>query len=142
MENAVFVLFGLPVSRFGLGCALAALAVLIPACIRLSRRKGGFETAAVMSVAVLACSWLLARLLFVALDFLQAIFETSLYIDAYEMPAAALRFWEGGYCMSGAILGTLLGGWLAERLTVPVLPYSAIAEAGATMYKGKRPGDE
>lgn len=29
-----------------------------------------------------------------------------------------------------------------SRLTVPVLPYSAIAEAGATMYKGKRPGDE
>lgn len=29
-----------------------------------------------------------------------------------------------------------------KRLTVPVLPYSAIAEAGATMYKGKRPDDE
>ena len=29
-----------------------------------------------------------------------------------------------------------------KRLTVPVLPYSAIAEAGATMYRGKRPGDE
>jgi hypothetical protein len=26
-----------------------------------------------------------------------------------------------------------------ERLTCPVLPYSAIGEAGATMYKGKRP---
>lgn len=26
-----------------------------------------------------------------------------------------------------------------ERLTVPLLPYSAIAEAGAQMYKGKRP---
>ena len=26
-----------------------------------------------------------------------------------------------------------------ERLTCPVLPYSAIADAGATMYKGKRP---
>jgi hypothetical protein len=25
-----------------------------------------------------------------------------------------------------------------DRLTVPVLPYSAIAEAGATMYKGVR----
>ncbi len=29
---------------------------------------------------------------------------------------------------------------LRERLTVPVLPYSAIADAGATMYRGERAG--
>jgi hypothetical protein len=27
-----------------------------------------------------------------------------------------------------------------DRLTVPILPFSAIAEAGARMYKGSRPG--
>ena len=117
MENAVFSLFGLPVSRFGLGCALAALAALIPASVRIMRKKGSYETAAAMSVCALAGAWLLARLLFVGLDFLQAIFETSIYIDEYEMPSAALRFWEGGYCMSGAVLGALLGAGLAAKLT-------------------------
>jgi len=30
-------------------------------------------------------------------------------------------------------------GEIREKLTVPILPYSMIAEVGATMYKGKRP---
>jgi hypothetical protein len=48
----------------------------------------------------------------------------------------------GAECLGGYQLKYIyfLNAAARERLTVPVLPFSEIAKAGATMYRGKRPG--
>ena len=116
MSVEVFQIAGISFTRFGLGCALALLLYL--AVIRLLTRKqaeyGSFITLALLTVPL---CWLTSRLLFVAVDFIGHFLQASVYLDEYGDPALALRFWEGGYSLMGALLGALLALHLAEALT-------------------------
>ena len=42
--------------------------------------------------------------------------ESTYYLTTLSNPALALRFWDGGYSLVGALLGMLLAAWAAEKL--------------------------
>lgn len=110
MSETLFLLGGMPLTRFGLGVALALLAVLLGAgsyaCVkRLS--YGAFIRLAVLAVPL---SWLCARLMYVAAN-------CTYYLTTLSNPALALRFWDGGYSAAGALLGLWLAAYLAAKWT-------------------------
>lgn len=109
MTDTLLTVFGLPVTGFGLGMAGALLAALAAELAWCKARGVGYGTfirfAALAVPLTLACS----RLLFV-------LAESTYYLTTLSNPALALRFWDGGYSLVGALLGMLLAAWAAEKL--------------------------
>lgn len=109
MTDTLFTVLGVPVTGFGLGMAgalLVALAVELAWCRARGVAYGAFIRFAALSVPLtLLCS----RLLFV-------LAESTYYLTTLSNPALALRFWDGGYSLVGALLGMLLAAWAAEKL--------------------------
>lgn len=115
MDQTVFTLFGLPVTGFGLGCMLAmlcGLAVTLPRVLRLGLGWSGFIR---LCVCVIPLAWICSRALYVLADLAVGVIESSYYINTLGNPTPALYFWEGGYSVTGAVLGALLGAKLAEK---------------------------
>lgn len=109
MTETVFELFGQGVTGFGLGMAGALLTALVVMGVWCSVRQVGYgrfiRFAALAVPLTLVCS----RLLFVLAD-------CTYFLTTLSNPALALRFWDGGYSLVGALLGFLLAAWLGERL--------------------------
>ena len=109
MTDTLFTVLGLPVTGFGLGMAgalLVALGVELAWCKARGVSYGVFIRFAALAVPLtLLCS----RLLFV-------LAESTYYLTTLSNPALALRFWDGGYSLVGALLGMLLAAWAAEKL--------------------------
>ena len=115
MDQTVLTLFGLPVTGFGLGCMLAmacGLAAALPRVLRLGLGWSGFIR---LCVCVIPLAWFCSRALYVLSDLAVGVIESSYYINTLGNPLPALYFWKGGYSVSGAMLGALLGAKLAEK---------------------------
>ncbi|MBR5345087.1 MAG: prolipoprotein diacylglyceryl transferase [Clostridia bacterium] len=115
MDQTVFTLFGLPVTGYALGCMLAmlcGLAVTLPRVLRLGLGWGGFIR---LCFCVIPLAWFCSRALYVLADLAVGVIESSYYINTLGNPLPALYFWEGGYSVSGAILGAILGAKIAEK---------------------------
>lgn len=108
MSETLFLLGTMPLTRFGLGMALALTAVLLGAgsyaCVK-RLPYGAFVRLAVLAVPL---SWLCARLLYVLAN-------CTYYVTTLSNPTLALRFWDGGYSAAGALLGLWLAAFLAAK---------------------------
>ena len=124
MTETVFTLLGQSVTGFGLGMAgamLLMLAVMGGWCHARKQDDGVFIRFAALAVPLtLLCS----RVLFVLAD-------CTYYLTTLSNPALALRFWDGGYSLVGAVLGFMLAAWLSEKATrlpgKPLLDGAALA---------------
>lgn len=124
MTETVFTLLGQSVTGFGLGMAgamLLMLAVMGGWCHARKLGYGVFIRFAALAVPLtLPCS----RALFVLAD-------CTYYLTTLSNPALALRFWDGGYSLVGAVLGFMLAAWLSEKATrlpgKPLLDGAALA---------------
>ena len=103
MENALLTVAGLPVTPFGAGVALSALVFLCAMGLALARQKLGYGVLVRYAVLALPLGFVLSRLFFVAANY-------AYYFIEMSNPLLTLYFWDGGYSMSGAIIGFLLGG--------------------------------
>ncbi len=117
MENTLLTLFGQPLTRFGLSCALAALVGLVFCVPRLMRRSLGYGVWIRLCVCVLPLAWLFARLFYALAGWVMIPLEGIFDLNTGRDPLAVLYFWHGGYSLVGAILGAALGGKLAELWT-------------------------
>lgn len=124
MTETVFTLLGQPVTGFGLGMAgamLLMLAVMGGWCHARKQDDGVFIRFAALAVPLtLLCS----RVLFVLAD-------CTYYLTTLSNPVLALRFWDGGYSLTGAVLGFMLAAWLSEMIMrlpgKPLLDGAALA---------------
>ena len=118
MEQVITTFFGLPLTRFGLGCMLAMLfgLVVCGAWIIWSQGKG-YGTFIRFAVCVVPLSWVFARVFYVAADLIVAPIESSFYANTIGNLMPALYFWDGGYSLMGGIVGAVLGAKLAEKWT-------------------------
>ena len=107
MNRTLLSLFGLPITAYALGMTLSA--ALVIAFVFLHSNRYGLKlwvTETFILMAIPLCL-LLARLVYVLarLDF---------FLERGE--GMALRLWQGGYTLWGAIPGFLLAGILTARL--------------------------
>ncbi len=110
MTEPVFHLFGrVPLMPYGLGAAAALLIVLIAAGFLCRRRKIGFGPFISLCALGIPLCWLTARLVYVLANI-------TYYTRTLGSLGFAGRFWDGGYAMTGALLGLILAGALTERL--------------------------
>lgn len=120
MDATVFTLFGAPVTGYGLGVA-AALLLGLAGCyayLRCSGKTyGQFIRLAVLAVPL---CWLFARVVYVLAN-------CTYYLNTLSNPVLALYFWDGGYAMTGAVIGFILAAFLAEKWTR--LPHGSLMDA-------------
>ena len=109
MTETLFTVLGLPVTGFGLGMAGALLASLAAELAWCRARKVAYGVFIRFAALAVPLTLLCSRLLFV-------LAESTYYITTLSNPALALRFWDGGYSLVGALLGMLLAAWAAEKL--------------------------
>ena len=122
MDATLFTVFGAPVTGYGLGVAAAMLLGLAGcyAYLRLAGKTyGQFIRLAVLAVPL---CWLCSRLVYVLAN-------CTYYLTTLSNPALALYFWDGGYAMTGAVLGFILAAFLAEKWTR--LPHGSLMDAMA-----------
>lgn len=121
MDTTFFSIFGAPVTGYGLCVACAVLFGLLGCGIYLKRTVtyGQFLRLAVLTIPL---CWLCARLVFV-------LGNCTYYLTTLGNPALALRFWDGGYAVTGGVIGFLLATRLAERWSH--LPKGSLADSGA-----------
>ena len=120
MDATVFTLFGAPVTGYGLGTAAALLLGLVGcyAYLRCSGKTyGQFIRLAVLAVPL---CWLCARVVYVLAN-------CTYYLNTLSNPVLALYFWDGGYAMTGAVMGFILAAFLAEKWTR--LPHGSLMDS-------------
>jgi len=120
MDATVFTLFGTPVTGYGLGVAGAMLLGLVGCLVYL--RLAGKTYGHLVRLAVLAVPlcWFFSRLVYVLAN-------CTYYLTTLSNPTLALYFWDGGYAMTGAVLGFVLAAFLAEKWTR--LPHGSLMDA-------------
>ncbi|MBR3493973.1 MAG: prolipoprotein diacylglyceryl transferase [Clostridia bacterium] len=101
-------------TRFGLGCALAALVGLLMTGPVIARRGLGYGAWIRLCVCVIPCAWLTARLVYVTADLVMTPLEAMFDLNTGRSLEYVPYFWEGGYALTGAVIGAVLGGKLAE----------------------------
>ena len=116
MTTIVFSFLGADFTGFGLGCALALLVHFLVLAIAV-RRKADASAVLVTALLSVPLCWFFSRLVFVAVDLFGSLFDGSIYLNAYANAALALRFWDGGYSLMGALFGLLAALRLAEGIT-------------------------
>lgn len=124
MTETVFTLLGQPVTGFGLGMAGAMLLMLAVMGGWCHARKLGYGVFIRFAALAVPLTLLCSRALFVLAD-------CTYYLTTLSNPALALRFWDGGYSLVGAVLGFMLAAWLSEKATrlpgKPLLDGAALA---------------
>lgn len=118
--ETLFHLFGAPVTAYGAGMALALLATLILCGAYLRLRGDKAQRALYLAVAGIPLSWLMSRIVFVVANI-------TYYTVTLSNPSLALRFWDGGYSLTGAVMGLLLAAAVLTR--VMKLPRGLFADA-------------
>ena len=104
-------------TSYGILVTLSLLAGLIAGAVYLYRARA-FAPHVLLTFCVLLvpCVWFFSRLFFVLAN-------CTYYLTTLSNPALALRFWDGGYSMTGAFAGACVGAWLTARirgLSVPL----------------------
>lgn len=124
MTETVFTLLGQSVTGFGLGMAGAMLLMLAVMGGWYHARKLGYGVFIRFAALAVPLTLLCSRALFVLAD-------CTYYLTTLSNPALALRFWDGGYSLVGAVLGFMLAAWLSEKATrlpgKPLLDGAALA---------------
>ena len=110
MTETVFTLLGQSVTGFGLGMAGAMLLMLAEMGGWCHARKLGYGVFIRFAALAVPLTLLCSRALFVLAD-------CTYYLTTLSNPALALRFWDGGYSLVGAVLGFMLAAWLSEKAT-------------------------
>lgn len=106
--ETVGMVFGAPLTRYGLLCAFALLGVFAVALGWCGRQRVGYGAFIRMAALGVPLAWLLGRITYVAASY-------NYYLVELEAPALALRFWDGGYSMLGVFAGLTLAAWMAEK---------------------------
>lgn len=107
----LFQIMSLPVTRYGVGVAASLLLFWLVSWLWLRGRKVTYPQFACYAACTAVLGWLGARLVFV----LCTIPTYIMSYDGYFAPA--LFFWDGGYAMTGLLLGLAAGAALAGKLT-------------------------
>lgn len=106
----VFSLFGQPVTMFGLGAALSMLVLFAASGLYWSRKGVSFPVTVRFAFLALPLAFVMGRLVFV-------LGNVTYYWETLSNPALALRFWDGGYAMTGVIAGILLAAVICSKWT-------------------------
>lgn len=106
--ETIFTLAGVPVTGFGLGAAGAMLLFLMAHGAWCRSRRVPYAAFIRFAALALPLAWLCSRLVFVLAN-------CTYYLTTLSNPALALRFWDGGYSVMGALGGVILAAALAER---------------------------
>lgn len=107
--EATFQLFGLTGYAYGLCAALAALTLLAAAGLLGYRRRLPAGTVRVFGLIGLPLAIIGARALYCAVNW-------STFAVNYENPLLALRFFDGGLSLPGALGGLLIAAALTARM--------------------------
>ena len=110
MDQTLLTILGIPVTGFGVACALAMLWCLVGAALWCRQTGTGYGPFIRLAVLTLPLVWLCSRLFFVLAN-------CTYYLTTLSNPAFALRFWDGGYSVTGALAGLLLAALLTEKWT-------------------------
>ena len=97
-------------TSFGLGAAAALLLGLIAADLYLKRSGIPMQSVLPLNLIVIPMVFVFSRLLFLAAN-------CTYYLVTLSSLLPALYFWEGGYSVSGAMLGAYLAGGLYVRFS-------------------------
>jgi prolipoprotein diacylglyceryl transferase len=107
-SQAVWEIAGFPLRAYAL-CIITGIVVGMVIATRRWRARGGTSDSMELVVAVgVPCGIVGARLYHVATDY-------HLYFGPNRNPVDALKIWEGGLGVWGAIAGGVLGAWLVAR---------------------------
>ncbi len=108
MSDTLLFIGDTPMTHFGMMMGLALLAILLGAAPVARMRRMSYSAFIRMAVVCIPMSWLMSRLMYVLAN-------CTYYITTLSNPVLALRFWDGGYSVAGAILGLWLGALLASK---------------------------
>ena len=143
--DTIITLFGLPLTRYGLLCGIALLATLVVAGVCCRKKHIAYDALIRMAVIAVPLALLLGRLVYVLACY-------DYYLNDLEYPLFALRFWDGGYAMTGVYLALVLAAYMTERrcrvphgdmldALAPAMPVglllARIAESGTGLGEGK-----
>lgn len=120
---------GLPVTAYGLYVMGALLVCYVLSFLYLNRKGVAFVHQAGYGLCMAFFAWLMARVVY-------ALCSIPTYLneyDGYFLPA--LYFWDGGYAMTGAVLGMTLGAWVASKM-LPIARHHALNAAGLAIPAG------
>ena len=121
-NSGVWDVFGLPLRAYAL-CIIAGIVVaMIIANRRWVARGGSGESMELVAVVAVPCGIIGARLYHVITDY-------QLYFGDGRHPVDALKIWQGGLGVWGAVAGGVLGAYLVARRRRIVFP--ALLDAAA-----------
>lgn len=104
-------LFGLPLTRYGLCAAVSVLVFWLVSWLWLRSKRVSYPRFCAYALCTLVLGWFMSRLVF-------ALCSIPTYLNEYDgYFAPALYFWDGGYAITGMILGVVLGATLSARIT-------------------------
>ena len=107
--SETFYAFGLKIPLYGLTIAVATTCLLLLASLFAEREKLKKGTVTLFATIAIPTSLLFARLLFV-------ICNMDLYTKSYGNPWLALRFFDGGYAMTGVFVGVVLSACITAKI--------------------------
>ena len=121
--ETIFTMGDFSLTSFGLGMALA-MVVLALGMGLWNRRKsiGGYATLVRFMVLALPMGWVFSRLIYVLANI-------TYYTTTLSNPVLALHFWDGGYSVTGCVMGVMLAAFLTEKWVKQ--PCGAIMDAAA-----------
>lgn len=108
LRNVLFTIFGQPVTLYALCLTVALAAGLV--MLYLSQKREGLraDTAEIFALMAIPLGLIGARLFY-------CLCRLNLYREIGL--GGALRLWEGGYAIWGAIGGAVLAAWLTAKIT-------------------------
>lgn len=105
----MFTLFGLNGTWYGLTVGLSMLGYLLVAGMLGYHKRLPPGTVRLYGLVGLPFALVFSRLLFCAVNF-------SYFTDAISQPWRMLAFWDGGYCLLGALCGLMLAALITSRV--------------------------
>ncbi len=108
MSDTLFLFGSVPLTGFGCMMGLALLAVLLCAAPVARLRRMHYGAFIRLVVVCIPMGWLVSRLVYVLAN-------CTYYLTTLSNPVLALRFWDGGYSVSGVMLGLWLGAVVAAK---------------------------
>jgi prolipoprotein diacylglyceryl transferase len=107
-SRAVWEIAGFPLRAYALCIIVGIVVGMVIATRRWGARGGTSDTMEMVVAVAVPCGIVGARLYHVATDY-------HLYFGPGRNPVDALKIWEGGLGVWGAIAGGVLGAWLVAR---------------------------
>lgn len=106
--ETLFTLFGAPVTAYGVNAACALALTLLLSGVFAARKKADYGSIIRLAAVAIPLCWLFSRLFYVLAN-------CTYYLTTLSNPSLALRFFDGGYALSGALAGLILAAGLTEK---------------------------